>query len=259
MCFDNLNEILSLYLEEKKWKKYYPNIVFSLYCVNKGFKPSLLWDIGPNLEIDVLKKLINHLKEISFMKSYVYLLKYEDEIFIINLKKICQHLKLFSCDIKFVDCSLNNEKPVIIECNKLQYMTDVICFLIKYFYSLLELHNKRDICFDSLLHLKFEKNIKFCCPPTVFGILLGYPVVYWSTDILMGNCLSFVPLSVYKLKIIDPIIPKVVKDNIFCSFSVPVSLNLDNFIDNWLETLNNLISAEVILSKDVVTLPCVQL
>lgn len=65
------------------------------------------------------------------------------------------------------------------------------------------------------------KNEQTFCIPTIFGVLIGYPIVYWYDErISIDNCLSLVSLNVYQV-----IMSSNSNDDFaICSLSCPKSL-----------------------------------
>jgi len=73
---------------------------------------------------------------------------------------------------------------------------------------------------------------------TVFGLLLGYPVVYWYSNITSAdNCLSHVPLRVFRISAVDSVVDS--HPTVIYSFTVPQQLysHCQLLIDNWQKRL----------------------
>ena len=108
---------------------------------------------------------------------------------------------------------------------------------------------------------------------TLFGVLLGYPVVYWYSDIQhCSNCLSMVPLSVHRVTAnSDDLqtsanlpcakLSEVRREHPIYSFSVPNALvpHLQNSIDDWFKRVRAKSHKELKLTCELVTLPSVTL
>jgi len=78
---------------------------------------------------------------------------------------------------------------------------------------------------------------------TVFGLLLGYPVVYWYKNITdADNCLSHVPLRLFRILAVDSTADS--KPTIIYSFTVPERLysHCQFLIDSWQKQLFTLAS-----------------
>jgi len=69
---------------------------------------------------------------------------------------------------------------------------------------------------------------------TVFGLLLGYPVVYWYSNVTSAdNCLSQVPLRMLKISAVDSTTDS--QPTVIYSFTVPEQLysHCRFAIENW--------------------------
>jgi len=69
---------------------------------------------------------------------------------------------------------------------------------------------------------------------TVFGLLLGYPVVYWYSNIATAdNCLSHVPLQQFRILAVDNTANS--QPTVIFSFTVPEQLyrHCQLIIDSW--------------------------
>jgi len=78
---------------------------------------------------------------------------------------------------------------------------------------------------------------------TVFGLLLGYPVVYWYSNVTTAdNCLSYVPLRLFRILAVDSTADS--HPTIIYSFTVPEQLysNCHFLIDSWHKQLLTLAS-----------------
>jgi len=90
--------------------------------------------------------------------------------------------------------------------------------------------------------LTLELNPDINCT-TVFGLLLGYPVVYWySNTASADNCLSCAPLRVYRISATDNTADG--QPAVIYSFTVPEQLfsEYQLLIDNWQKQLFTLAS-----------------
>lgn len=88
---------------------------------------------------------------------------------------------------------------------------------------------------------------------TIFGIVLGYPVIYYFDDIENGsNCLSMTPLVVVKMHDVTS------QTEIF-SFSYPQCLqhDLKSVVDEWILPFTK--DKSILIKNEIVTLPCVTL
>jgi hypothetical protein len=107
------------------------------------------------------------------------------------------------------------------------------------------------------------------CVPTLLGVFLGYPVIYWYKETMRNDgesCLSFVPLTVLKINVqIRGGCPKQCRCYDLYSFSVPsaVFLHLEQEVQQWFEDLMNKVKPQeglftnMKLMKETVVLPSV--
>lgn len=75
---------------------------------------------------------------------------------------------------------------------------------------------------------------------TVFGLLLGYPVVYWYSDVTgADNCLSHVPLQLIRITAVDSTTTRDSEPTVIYSFTVPEQLysHCHSQIDSWQKQL----------------------
>lgn len=153
----------------KHWAKYLHEIAVNLHFVNNGIKNAFLWDIGPNIDSIVLNSLIGKLKEATFLNKYVKLLSIENDLCIANGEKY--HQIRFE-DIIFVDVTKTQHEPIKLNMlpNQLQKMFTDINFELKNFFNSEE----------DYLVLSIRQDF---CVPSIFGILLGYPIVYWYDNL----------------------------------------------------------------------------
>jgi hypothetical protein len=119
------------------------------------------------------------------------------------------------------------------------------------------------------LILRTDKN---WCVPTLLGVFLGYPVIYWFKPMSISSdgetCLSFVPLTVFKINV-------EIQDGCYnqnrsydlYSFSVPndALLHLEHKVQQWFKDLVDITKSQtgffknIRLMKESVVLPSVVL
>jgi hypothetical protein len=117
--------------------------------------------------------------------------------------------------------------------------------------------------------LKTDKN---WCVPTLLGVFLGYPVIYWYKQMSVRNdgetCLSFIPLTVFRINVeIGDIYPNQNRCCNLYSFSVPSDavLHLENKVQLWFRNLMDIVKSQtgifknIKLMKEIVVLPSVVL
>lgn len=213
----------------KQWKKKLPKLLINLISVNEGIKPSYLWDIGIKQDITHINYVISVLKVKNLINKNICVINIGEDTFISNLDAVREMYNHFNSSYKFIDCSSCLDKPVCIDDMNLENLKKSFDYLIEKM-STFSCSSNVDT-----KHLVLEEgNEKDCCYPTLFGILLGYPVVYWSNTV--NNCLSDIDLCIYKVSIKTINIIPCDWSEIY-SFSVPEHLNLPNYINSWFEKL----------------------
>lgn len=78
---------------------------------------------------------------------------------------------------------------------------------------------------------------------SVFGLLLGYPVVYWYSNVSSAdNCLSQVPLRLFRILTVDSMGDRPM--TVIYSFTVPEQLygHCQSFVDSWQKHLLSSVS-----------------
>jgi hypothetical protein len=107
------------------------------------------------------------------------------------------------------------------------------------------------------------------CVPTLLGVFLGYPVIYWYNAMIRNDgetCLSFVPLTVLKVNVeIRGGCPKQYTCHDLYAFSVPSGVfpHLEQNVQQWfMDMMDNMKSQEGLFKnikviKETVVLPSV--
>lgn len=253
----------------KKWEK----LILDVLCVDLGLKPAVLFDFTPPDVLSVCT-FLKALQDQEWIQSRTLkILCLGMDVLIVNrdiystraIADICEDV---FCRHFVVDVSANLDQPKIIP-------GDSRC-----------LEHTRT-CFTGLLEdLQSDKNIislsldadstSLPNPTTLFGIFLGYPVVYWYDMTLdsQENCLSMVPLINYRVEssVLDgngrvSISSGRYKTHVVCSFSVPEVLGeqTSQKVDLWFDWLRNLELwqsssiqlSELKLDREIVQVPSV--
>lgn len=202
--------IIKKYLHSFNWNKHLKLITNQIHYVNIGFKVGFLWDIGNRIEYKLILDILNDLKKHKHISDDVILFILDDNYIIVNSRKlsvICNE----PTSITFIDCSESLKLPLL-----LNGMPNDILQKLR-----TQLSNTIEYC---------EMVVDDVCVPTVFGILIGYPVVYWyNTELSNENCLSNIDLIIYQ-SIQD-------EDVLIQSFSVPKILHdvpqIQNALREW--------------------------
>ena len=113
------------------------------------------------------------------------------------------------------------------------------------------------------------KTDKKWCVPTLLGVFLGYPIIYWYKATMRNDgetCLSFVPLTVLKVNVeIGDGCPKQYTCHDLYAFSVPADVlpHLEHKVQQWFKDLMDIMKAQeglfknMKLIKETVVLPSV--
>ena len=186
----------------RRWKE----LALNLFFIRRGIKPGFLWDLG-NINV-------SGLLELKIVLPDILVLHIAGDYFVSSRE--CFHKHLHTLTLNFptiIDITNKLEKPKI--------ATTVIEHKVQE--DLRSLVSQ--ICDEDRtdISLGLDMNVT-----TLFGLMLGYPVVYYYDTKIQGNCLSNRDLTVYKVG----------SDNVWpISFSVPTNLSTQTSISTWLENL----------------------
>ncbi|XP_078355469.1 UPF0739 protein C1orf74 homolog [Oculina patagonica] len=189
--------------------KYCRSFLLDLAAIYLGIKPSLLFDYAV---VDTTKAsiLIDTLAAKGLVPYSSDVLKVGEDIFFADLENLVSHLKktLDSEELTLIDISGKLQEPRVLE-------TDVSKRVMKQFARIVE--NLDQKLYDATLTLtqrnKTTRNSEVVdlkngsdveedlCIPSVFGFLLGYPVIYWCDQASEYNCLNMVPLNRYMVSL----------------------------------------------------------
>lgn len=204
------------------YMKHSDGIIFNVLSISCMLKPSFLFDYGEP-EAAQLNLFVHKLYERKAIIMPLHVLVAGENMFIANLQKLCLHLeKVQKTEARsgpmLINASECLDRPSLFGSEIAKYtilsMTSVFDE-IRAAYA----QNKADE-----LHLKPRTTMNMT---TLYGILLGFPVVYWYDQNSNSNCLSFIPLNVYELRAkldIGHVRGKLPVQNCFSSFSVPSEL-----------------------------------
>lgn len=208
MSFIRIFKLIKSKKSFKKWSKSFKEISYQIHFVNLGIKRGFLWDFGVTIDSNLFNLFILELVEYEIISNSLKVVTLLDEVFLINYK-------MESPDFVFVDVTKNTE-PKIFEEN-----SEIIWY-------------KNFIHEDSgtISELVPPEN---SCIPTLIGILIGFPVIYWyDNKVSDENCLGNVVLNVYQARF---------EESLIMSFSIPEFLvfnssTVKNFIEKWINDLN---------------------
>lgn len=201
------------------------DIVCNIWSVDTGIKSAYLWDRLAT-KAETVMKFIEYLIDNHHLKHKLIVLDIEECIFIVK------NIHLPKNNISMVDVSYTLDVPNVIP----EVPTEDI---IKPILSLLDasLNSGNLSSFGNLRKIDPGENVN---RTTLYGLLIGYPIVYWYSDIkLASNCLSMEPLCVQNVEC--RLKSNANKSFLLYSFSYPKRLHekLKVVTDIWFKNLRD--------------------
>lgn len=206
--------------KDRKWTAYVRTIAVQIFAVMRGLKAGFLWDIGPRPAIEQVSSAIETVNNCFSVDQALLVVLLADEIFICR-----KQYEPVNCVL--IDVSKSLKIPVIKE-NQTS-LAQVLGDVQKTFQD------------NQLGSVVVNLNVQDFCIPTVMGLLIGYPILFWyDEDSNNENCLSGIELKVFQVSFLDKTV---------MSFSVPESLlNLQSIqekIEEWEAKINSATSASI--------------
>ena len=182
----------------------YRSFLLDIATILLGLKPSLLFDYA----------VVDSKKAHSLMRGFaanglfprsLNVLKVGEDIFFADLNLLINYLRksLESEEFTLIDVSGNLQEPRVLD-------KEIAVRVVKeQFNKIVEIFQQKlnDLTPNSVQKDEMSPNTQVvdlgsysdvnCCIPSVFGLLLGYPVIYWFDEASENNCLSLVPLNRY--------------------------------------------------------------
>ena len=160
-------------------------VICGILGVDHGVKPALLFDVASVSSVQ-LYSCIRNATAAGLVQSHLSVLEIDMDVFVVCLDRLKSHL-CGKAPVKLVNVSGGLEHPAVLERTETEHIFHTIAMKIQ------DLPSQH----EGVLMVDFPEDVN---RTTVFGILLGYPVVYWypPRDTL-DNCLSMVPLTVWKV------------------------------------------------------------
>lgn len=198
-----LNSLMSfkLFKNSKAARRHLSKVYLNIHAVDKHLKPSYLWD-SFNAEPDEVRSYIDELRLSGDVEEHLCVFVVMDTIFVAHPESLKNHL--YELCVSNAACIVDvSEKrtPGVLSPAK----TDAVLKSIYQNISRFLLNSSNNVwdqnCAQSNGPLKC--GLEMCNMTTLFGVLLGYPVLYWyecqkSSDCYGSvNSLSMVPLRVY--------------------------------------------------------------
>lgn len=228
---DEWEKVIKSSLKKGTNSKHINVLSCNLIAVNIGLKPSYLWDIPVKLDIYKIKQVLSALKASKLLSENVVTFELSGDYFSCNLKEI-KNLFDHLSETKFVDCSFQLDTPKVIE------NWSSIHQSIKEFMIIRE-HFNQDF-------FVMEEKTNWCLP-TLYGFLLGYPYVYWSSS--TENNLSLNPLLLFKVNYSSDSLKL---DSVY-SFTAPTCVAVSSHVDGWLARLKEKLPGLVTMTTSSVS------
>ena len=180
-----------------KSRKTFTEIYHNILVVDNFCKASWLCDLGNFQSFDILR-LIKDLHKGGFIQNELSIVKIEDDFFIcslplllVNLSKALKSLESKNSnhatkDIVFIEIKNNKSSLSMDE----QTRKDLISVLIS-LQKTLQIYDKQNV-----IEVNIDKDLCYFTP-TMFGVFLGYPVVYINKSI----CVIVTDLKLHQVKL----------------------------------------------------------
>lgn len=230
MC-DKVGTVQSVYkklqnmYKGKKRLKNISDISINLIALIVGLKPSVLWDFC-FADVEKLKALLKLAFEEETHKLGI--VQVNGDLFVCELAALVRHLKhSVQKPPVIVDVSKENPSACLANCgtvNKVQEMTNSVIEQLQ------ELGQSKEL---AVVELKIDLSWNIT---TLYGLLLGFPVLYWFNHLQSSdNCLSCQDLQVHSIEVISDKF-----SGSPTSFSVPLSLSslTEKAVLTWWEELS---------------------
>ncbi len=181
-------------------------LLTDISAVVLGLKPALLVDCGLTtvskfrfLVIDILKRL-----NVRENVKYCCIAGVYDDVFFINLRAM-DSLWSAKCVPRYINVDKRLLSPCVLTVNTSQH--DLIESMVSKVYDKLKTvvseahHTHKETCLDTEIPVvelhSLLRDFNLC---TLFGRLLGYPIVYWF-DATNGYTLDMIPLIRYMVTV----------------------------------------------------------
>lgn len=166
------------------------DLAAQVFAVDLGLKPTLLYDIN-GAAAEQLQEYLSSLQSLQLVSKSLLVMSLKDNNFIVNPTSLKTNIQQVLDDgsVTVVDVCHSLENPAIANLQKCQLRSvgQELLILLEEFQQLREA--------EKPLYVGEEREDWNLC--SVFGLLLGYPVIYWFDQTLgFENCLSMTPLTV---------------------------------------------------------------
>lgn len=229
---DEWEQVIKSSLKKGTNSKHIKVLSCNLIAVNIGLKPSYLWDIPVKLDIYKINQVLSALKASKLLSENVVTFELSGDYFSCNLKEM-ENLFDHLSETKFVDCSLQLNTPKVIENLSGIHQSIKECMIY-----IRENANKEYFAMEEKTHW---------CSPSLYGFLLGYPIVYWSSS--TENNLSLNPLFLFKVSYSSDSL----KIESVYSFTAPTCVAVNSHVECWLARLNDKFPGLVTMTTSTVS------
>lgn len=227
-------------------------------AVDLGLKPTLLYDMN-GAGAEQLQQYLKALQSLGLVSNSLLTLDLNGNSLIVNSSAVKSSLKSFLHDgsVSVIDVCHSLEEPVITDLQRREVMRTVARELLGLLEEFLQLKEA-----EKPLYVGQKSEEWNLC--TVFGLLLGYPAVYWFNQSEgFDNCLSMTPLMVIKASAVWR------QDRVnhsfgLYSFSIPANLQEEtrSDLEKWKISLQERFEQQQVLkdlslSQSTATLPSV--
>lgn len=248
-----------LFKNAKAARKYLPNVFINIKAVDENLKPCYLWDAF-EADCSEVQLYLKELLELGLIVKNLLVFIVNDTLF------VTQYENLKNCFDHFDEKNVN-----IVDVSKTEVLPSILPYEVKIKILNTIIDNVRNIlskCINS--QYEADQIISNCNITTLFGALLGYPVLYWYNTQNNGSdysCLSMTPLKVCSVVSaikahVNPYKNNISANHEIYSFSVPE--NLSNLtkqkVDDWFKKLSNYRTStfcNLQMVQNTVTLPYV--
>ena len=286
----------------KAFLKHHLKIANDILCVEQGLKPSVLLDYGV-ANPQSLKEFLTALRNAHIIAQDLTVVCVEDDLFVCDVDAVMNSLTDTFTRVALVDVTHGHAAPQPVSSQD-TILRDHVRAIESQLVGDIEPRTRRvgappPCPRDSAGELKRNPGspcwtgdncatqrhtgtcvVKFDLPAnvnrtTLFGLFLGYPVVYWYRTEGDGQpvggrtCLDMVPLcvvTVTALRNSNDTQQKDARPHGVCSFSLPEGLvqHYQHHIDTWCKNMTDLFNKQrmfvsIDISRETVTLPTVGL
>ena len=232
-CFEIFKEVLGRKLAVRHWNDVYLGIL----AVDCGLKISYLVD-QCHIKPAHMNKLITNLRREKFLSEVeLHAVVIHGDIFVLQKENTLKYLNRISNEqsVCFVDVSQGLNEPNLIPNSDEKLWTSINTFCSRFtdFLQRCPIDTQNS---DERESTSFEFEDDIIHPCTVFGLILGYPIVYSLTKESEINCLSGIDLSVCSSEL--TLAPWQAKSDNFVtvsSFSFPENFatHCEKYVESW--------------------------